>query len=124
MLYKVGHHGSHNATLAGKKTSDVPNLSWIGRGAYANEFTAMITAVRGPGRRRPAVAGHPLPSIKEALVRQGGRARVSDRHRLREDEGSGGAGSTAWKAFQKRASGTALYFDFRMNLKGAPVAHG
>jgi hypothetical protein len=45
VLYKVGHHGSHNVTLKGSVQDDYPNLSWTGHGKYASEFTAMITAV-------------------------------------------------------------------------------
>ena len=46
VLYKVGHHGSHNATLSGKSGGKKANLSWMGRGQYAREFVAFITAVR------------------------------------------------------------------------------
>ncbi|MFN0156367.1 MAG: hypothetical protein ACKVUT_18480, partial [Gaiella sp.] len=30
VLYKVGHHGSHNATLSGSTGDEHPNLSWMG----------------------------------------------------------------------------------------------
>src|SRR5207247_1037341 len=46
VLYKVGHHGSHNATLNGTANDIYANLSWMGAGEHAKEFTAMITAVR------------------------------------------------------------------------------
>ena len=29
VLYKVGHHGSHGATLLGTEQDDDPNLSWL-----------------------------------------------------------------------------------------------
>jgi hypothetical protein len=45
MLYKVGHHCSHNATLNGVERDDYPNIGWMGLGEHAGEFTAMITAV-------------------------------------------------------------------------------
>ncbi len=71
VLYKVGHHGSHNATLAGKADDDYPNLSWMGRGAFAGEFAAMITAVSEWARTKNNPPWrHPLDSIKEALVQK------------------------------------------------------
>ncbi|MEQ1831316.1 MAG: hypothetical protein ABL921_35545, partial [Pirellula sp.] len=45
VLYKCGHHGSHNATLNGTTEDNYANLSWMGHGVAANEFTSMITAV-------------------------------------------------------------------------------
>jgi hypothetical protein len=68
VLYKVGHHGSHNATLKGTADCPYPNLGWMGHGKYANEFTAMITAVRKWAYEVPDPPWrHPLPSIKKAL---------------------------------------------------------
>ena len=69
VLYKVGHHGSHNATLSGTADdAEHPNLAWMGQGSAASEFTAMITAVNKWAMEKndpPWV--HPLPSIREAL---------------------------------------------------------
>ena len=45
VLYKVGHHGSHNATLKGKANSKNACLAWMAQGRHAAEFAAMITAV-------------------------------------------------------------------------------
>ena len=68
VLYKVGHHGSHNATLNGTEKSDYPNLSWMATDhQYASEFTAMIPANRH-WALNTASWDHPLPSIKEALL--------------------------------------------------------
>ena len=69
VLYKVGHHGSHNATLAGAADdAEHPNLAWMGQGSAASEFTAMITAVNkwAMEKNNPPWV-HPLPSIREAL---------------------------------------------------------
>lgn len=69
VLYKVGHHGSHNATLAGKESDSYANLSWMGAGRYGSEFTAMITAVNKWALAvKPKPWIHPLPSIKQALM--------------------------------------------------------
>jgi hypothetical protein len=68
VLYKVGHHASHNATLHGTTDDDYANLSWMGQGKYADEFTAMITAVkRWAFALKPKPWRHPLPSIRKAL---------------------------------------------------------
>jgi beta-lactamase superfamily II metal-dependent hydrolase len=69
VLYKVGHHGSHNATLKGSVDDTYPNLGWMGRGKYASEFTAMITA-HNKWALEKARWNHPLPSIKKELLKK------------------------------------------------------
>ena len=114
VLYKVGHHGSHNATLNGKVDDAVPNLSWLGRGDYAGEFTAMITAVRAWAMQPTVKWDHPLKAIKDALIEKtAGRVFQTDTD-FDKMKAPSGAGTTAWKAFQKRASGGALFFDLRI----------
>ena len=114
VLYKTGHHGSHNATLTGSETSKVPNLAWLGRGKYAGEFTAMITAVR---KWADGKAGwdHPLKAIKTALMeRCGGRVFQTDtdlKKMSKHDEAS----DRSWESFNQRASGGDLYFDYRID---------
>jgi hypothetical protein len=113
VLYKTGHHGSHNATLSGNETSKVPNLSWLGRGKYAGEFTAMITAVR-KWAVNEAQWDHPLKAIKTALMeRCGGRVFQTDTdfgRMSRHKEAS----ENSWNSFLRRASGGNLYFDYRI----------
>jgi beta-lactamase superfamily II metal-dependent hydrolase len=71
VLYKVGHHGSHNATLNGTAASDYPCLAWMGLGKAGSEFTAMITAVHDWAYAvKPKPWRHPLPSIKAALMQK------------------------------------------------------
>lgn len=114
VLYKTGHHGSHNATLTGKETSKVPNLAWLGRGKYAGEFTAMITAVR---KWADGKAGwdHPLKAIKTALLeRCGGRVFQTDTD-LAKMTKHVEASDRSWDEFQRRASGNNLYFDYRID---------
>ncbi len=68
VFYKVGHHGSHNATLKGEEDSEHPNLDWLALGDRAEEFTAMIPSNKkwAWGKSRPWK--HPLPAIEAALI--------------------------------------------------------
>jgi len=78
VLYKVGHHGSHNATLNGRPEQDWANLSWMGTSAHGHEFTAMITAVRAWAETQKGW-DHPLPAIKKALmIKAAGRVLQTD----------------------------------------------
>ena len=110
VLYKVGHHGSHNATLAGKASDTYANLAWMGQGAHAAEFTAMITAVNewAMTKNNPPWV-HPLPSIKTALRRKAqGRVLQTDENKPRKPA-SVSAGE--WKRFTDRLVLNDLYFD-------------
>ncbi len=97
VLYKVGHHGSHNATLSGTADDEHPNLAWMGHGSAASEFTAMITAVNEWAMtQKPHPWVHPLLSIKEALLRKtrgksSRRTRTSRLSRRGFRMGSGGS---------------------------------
>jgi beta-lactamase superfamily II metal-dependent hydrolase len=111
VLYKVGHHGSHNATLNGKTSSERANLAWMATGQQeASEFVAMITAVEKWAHQKPKPAwNHPLPAIKEALLKKAG-GRVLQTDTALPDKAPG-AGAAAFQAFSKRATETSLYFD-------------
>ena len=111
VLYKVGHHGSHNATLAGKITDKHPNLSWMGQGKYSAEFTAMITAVNqwAITKNRPPWR-HPLPSILSALKHKtNGRIFQTDKA---TPEKVGDISSISWNEFMARTQLNELYFDY------------
>ncbi|MFL6236533.1 MAG: hypothetical protein ACJ76N_25615, partial [Thermoanaerobaculia bacterium] len=110
VLYKVGHHGSHNATLNGLANSEHPSLGWMAQGDYGREFTAMITAVRKWAETQKGW-DHPLKAIKEALLKKAsGRVFQTD---INLDQMSMPADASAadWRAFQSRARGERLYFD-------------
>lgn len=108
VVYKVGHHGSHNATLNGKHTDPHPNLDWMAQGANAREFTALITAVRAWAETQDGW-NHPLPAIKTALLKKcSGRVLQTDTHL--EDTPA----TKTDPAFAKRTRGTPLYFDLRI----------
>ncbi|RWO10989.1 MAG: hypothetical protein EOS07_07470 [Mesorhizobium sp.] len=111
VLYKVGHHGSHNATLNGKARSKQASLAWMARGQNAAEFVAMITAVEAWAHRKPKPDwNHPLPAIKTALVEKaGGRVLQTDTSLAQTTPV--GAGAAGWQSFLSRVTETPLYFD-------------
>ncbi|MBR1230840.1 hypothetical protein [Bradyrhizobium sp. AUGA SZCCT0182] len=110
VLYKVGHHGSHNATLKGKVGSGRANLAVMAKGDSATEFVAMITAVEAWAHQKPKPDwNHPLPAIKQALVEKaGGRVLQTDSNL---PAGPVGAGAAGWQEFISRVTETPLYFD-------------
>ncbi len=69
-FYKVGHHGSHNATLNGDIDSPHANLHWMAQGDYAEHFVAMIPTNRvwAYGKSRPWK--HPMKAIEDALFQK------------------------------------------------------
>jgi hypothetical protein len=111
VLYKVGHHGSHNATLNGDLKSEHANLSWMAQGDDRNEFVAMITAVEEWAHQKPKPDwNHPFPAIKEALEEKAG-GRVLQTDSDLQVEAPRGAKTSEWNAFRKRVKQTPLFFD-------------
>ncbi len=113
VLYKVGHHGSHNATLNGTVDSDYANLSWMGQGKYANEFTAMITAVNSWAMQKNNPPWrHPLPSIREALEsKTQGRLFQTDMDiPAKPDDVS----NSEWEKFTSNCTFDKMFFDFQI----------
>ena len=113
VLYKTGHHGSHNATLAGTIKDKHPNLGWMGLGSAASEFTAMITAVNQWALKAndpPWV--HPLPSIKKALYQktQGRLFQTDEDAPTKPDDVS----AAEWKRFTDRTVADNMYFDWHL----------
>jgi hypothetical protein len=112
VLYKVGHHGSHNATLNGTEDDKYPNLSWMAHNEASQEFTAMITAVnKWAMTKNTPPWRHPLPSIKTALVEKTqGRVFQTDSSLTKPDDVS----QSAWDKFMSRVKEHDLYFDYRV----------
>ena len=110
VLYKVGHHGSHNATLKAGGTSGRASLEGMAQGKYAKEFIALITAVEAWAlHKAPPIWNHPLPAIKQALLtKAGGRVLQTDEPLPANPIGAGAAN---WPAFIDRVRETPLYFD-------------
>ena len=114
VLYKVGHHGSHNATLNGTAEDEYPNLAWMGHGKYGSEFVAMITAVNKWALGvKPKPWRHPLPSIKTALhAKCHGRVFQTDTNNFNLPTDPS---DPDWKDFLKRARvkhPDRLYFEY------------
>jgi beta-lactamase superfamily II metal-dependent hydrolase len=111
VLYKVGHHGSHNATLAGSVNDTYANLSWMAQGEFAGEFTAMITAVNEWAvTKNDPPWYHPLPSIRRALLKKAqGRVFQTD---IDKPARPASVPDDTWSEFSKRATFEDLYFDY------------
>jgi hypothetical protein len=111
VVYKVGHHGSHNATLNGEMTSEHANLAWMAQDDNGKEFVAMITAVEAWAHQKPKPDwNHPFPPIKEALEKKAG-GRVLQTDCDLPDDPPPVAKLSEWRAFQKRVKQTPLFFD-------------
>ena len=115
VFYKVGHHGSHNATINGTPDSEHANLSWFARGEYAKDFVAMI-----PVHHDWAITSknwnHPLPAIDEALMKKArGRVLRNDVDRVKRPKASDGHGKLTdaeWEAFKDQSVEARLYKQF------------
>jgi beta-lactamase superfamily II metal-dependent hydrolase len=115
VLYKVGHHGSHNATLNGLVTDEYPCLAWMGEGEFAREFTAMITAVRKWAVEK-AGWDHPLKAIRDALVaKASGRVFQTDTDFATMSKPPN-ASQADWNAFKARTKSDTLYFDYQIKV--------
>ena len=114
VLYKVGHHGSHNATLKGKVGSHEAGLAIMAQGKHAAEFVAMITAVEAWAHQKPKPDwNHPLPAIKRALVQKAnGRVLQTDSPVPVKPTGDV---TGNFQAFLDRVTETPLYFDLMIN---------
>ncbi|MBL8823165.1 MAG: hypothetical protein JNJ77_11300 [Planctomycetia bacterium] len=111
VLYKVGHHCSHNATINGRPDDDFPNIGWMARGKFAQEFTAMITAVPKWAQTQKGW-DHPRKEIKDALIKKAsGRVLQTDTN-LDDIERPPGVSASEWDLFLRRTSGQDLFFDF------------
>jgi hypothetical protein len=111
VLYKVGHHGSHNATLHGTDDDEYASLSWMAKGKFASEFTAMITAVPKWALAQHPPWRHPLPSIKKALLEKtGGRVFQTDTDTVAPL----GPPDQEWRDFESRVTvdPNGLFFDY------------
>ncbi len=118
VLYKVGHHGSHNATLNGTETDEYANIGWIARRAFAKDFAAMIPANTPWALSKSQPWVHPLPQIEAALMeKSGGRVFRSDRDKIEKAETSD-MSDADWAAFKAdRVKETDLYFEYEVEDK-------
>ena len=80
-------------------------------GDHAQEFTAMITAVRAWAETQKGW-DHPLKAIKDALLmKTSGRIFQTDTD-VAQMQAFGEGSTMDWKAFQSRTQGHQLYFDY------------
>jgi beta-lactamase superfamily II metal-dependent hydrolase len=114
VLYKVGHHGSHNATLNGAADDDHPNLAWMGQGEHGREFTAMITAVEAWAKEQNDWA-HPLKAIKDALMKKASGRVLQTDTALKAMLCPPEVPLRTWEAFEARVTPHDLYFDYRID---------
>lgn len=115
VLYKAGHHCSHNATLNGQASDAYANLSWMAQGDHGREFTAMITAVRKWAETQKGW-DHPFKAIKDELLKKAsGRVFQTDTDfdRMAKAENSS---QIEWNDFQSRATGERLFFDYTVRM--------
>lgn len=116
MLYKVGHHGSHNATLNGSSAENYANIGWLGRGSYAAQFTAMIPANTAWARGKKRPWNHPLPKIEESLRKKAkGRVFRADLDHVSQTRGLAPEEQMEdpdWAAFLDKVTETKLYLEY------------
>jgi beta-lactamase superfamily II metal-dependent hydrolase len=111
VLYKAGHHCSHNATLNGQLSDIYANLSWMAHGDHGREFTAMITAVRKWAETQKGW-DHPFAAIKDALLKKtSGRVFQTDTD-LEAMTKADNSAQVEWADFQSRTAGERLFFDY------------
>ncbi|MCP4183576.1 MAG: hypothetical protein GY761_09700 [Hyphomicrobiales bacterium] len=114
VFYKVGHHGSHNATLKGTAADEFPNLGWMGLGEMQNEFVAMIPSnEKWALARRPWPWRHPLKAIDEAL-KDNARGRVLQTN-INSAKKPSYVSAGEWKKFTQRLDKNDLYFDLTIS---------
>lgn len=110
VFYKVGHHGSHNATLKGETEDDYANLSWMGAGDFGDEFVAMIPANTkwALGKKKPWK--HPLQAIEDALqAKADGRVFRTDIDKVKKPDSVTAA---KWRGFDRRKNETKLFLEY------------
>lgn len=110
VLYKVGHHGSHNATLNGTVDSRYANLGWMAQGQFRDEFVAMIPANTKWALSKSKPWKHPLKAIEEALhEKANGRVFRTDIAKIKKPSGTN---ATRWNRFKSKVKETDLYLEY------------
>jgi hypothetical protein len=106
VFYKVGHHGSHNATM------NEGGLRAMAQGEFADQFVAMI-----PANEKWAVNNndppwyHPLKAIYDAVLKKArGRVFVMDRPVAKPSARE--LSSAEWKSFLDKSTMNELFYEF------------
>ncbi len=109
VLYKVGHHGSHNATL------NTGGLKQMAQGAFSSEFVAMIPAQEHWAKKiKSHPWQHPLDAIYKALYKKArGRVFQIDHNTIRKPGSrSNLISASEWNRFKKKVSQSTMYFEY------------
>jgi beta-lactamase superfamily II metal-dependent hydrolase len=107
VFYKVGHHGSHNATL---KTGGFEEMA---KGKLADELVCMIPAYEKWALGIKWV--HPFPPILRALQKKA-RGRVFRLDKILTKPAA--LSSAEWEAFSDRCKQSALYMEYVVDDPG------
>ena len=112
VFYKVGHHGSHNATLNEGGVQD------MAQGDFADHFVAMIPANEfwaKEVKHRPWQ--HPLNAIRSALYQKArGRILQTDKSSIRKPNSSTGLISTKdWNKFKSSVTLDEFYIEYEID---------
>jgi hypothetical protein len=105
VLYKVGHHGSHNATLREKGLELMKHP----------ELAAMIPVDHAMAvkKRWSQIPFDPL--LKRLAEKTGGRVMRSDnKEKIRDQDPPPGVAPAFWNAYKKRVTETELYFEYEI----------
>ncbi len=111
VLYKVGHHGSENATLR------EGGLEEMAQGAYGDDFVAMLPAHEywATEVKPDPKWVHPLPSILKALMKKA-RGRVFQIDKGMPEKPPGNTISDGeWNRFLANAEENPLYFQYTVS---------
>jgi beta-lactamase superfamily II metal-dependent hydrolase len=106
VFYKVGHHGSHNATM------NKGGLREMAQGKFADQFVAMIPAnEKWALALKPDPWIHPLPAIYHALLEKAkGRVLVMDREP--EAPSPQVLSAAKWQQFLDNSVRNDLFYEF------------
>ncbi|MBN2497453.1 MAG: hypothetical protein JXR96_22870 [Deltaproteobacteria bacterium] len=111
VFYKVGHHGSHNATL------NENGLAQMARGEFEKDFVAMIPAHRKWAYAiKPKPWRHPYDKIHQALLEKArGRVFLIDQEHVQRHPD---LSDEEWDAFQGGSQENEIYFEYTVRDGG------
>jgi hypothetical protein len=101
VLYKVGHHGSHNATLRDQGLEKMES----------GDLVALIPVHQEMAKKKKWSMPFP-PLYNRLLEKTNGRVlRIDDEENIEDREAPDGISRSQWKAFQRSVEDTELYYE-------------
>lgn len=101
VLYKVGHHGSHNATLRDQGLEKMES----------GDLVALIPVHQETAKKKKWSMPFP-PLYNRLLEKTNGRVlRIDDEENIQDRQAPGGVSRSLWKAFQRSVEDTRLYYE-------------